>query len=46
MTRKDVDAHMKVGTATAVRTLRKMAEGNLIKPVGRGKNTHYVKKED
>ena len=24
----------------------KMAEGNLIVPVGKGKNTYYVKKED
>ncbi|MBQ8954956.1 MAG: hypothetical protein IJ048_12665 [Clostridia bacterium] len=37
MTRKDVESHMKVGTATAVRMLRKMVEGNLIVPVGKGK---------
>ena len=46
MTRKDVDAHMKVGTATAVRMLRKMVEGNLIKAMGKGKNTYYVKQHE
>lgn len=44
ITRKDVEAQMKVGTATAVRMLRKMVEGNLIVSVGKGKNTYYVKR--
>ena len=43
ITRKDVEMCLQIGTATAVRVLRRLVEEGILMPVGKGKNRHYVK---
>lgn len=42
--RKDVEDAMGIGTTHALNTIKEMIENNLIKKVGKGKNTRYIKK--
>lgn len=44
LTRKDVEDAMGIGTTHALNTIKEMIENNLIKKIGRGKNTRYIKK--
>lgn len=44
LTRKDVEDAMGIGTTHALNTIKEMIENNLIKKVGKGKNTRYIKK--
>lgn len=43
LTRKDVEDAMGIGTTHALNTIKEMIENNLIKKVGKGKNTRYIK---
>ena len=43
-TRKDVEAVMGIGTTHALNTIKEMIEKNLIKKVGKGKKTRYIRK--
>ena len=43
LTRKDVEDAMGIGTTHALNTIKEMIENNLIKKVGKGKNTKYIK---
>ena len=43
-TRKDVEDVMGIGTTHALNTIKEMIEKNLIKKVGKGKKTRYIRK--
>ena len=43
-TRKDVEDVMGIGTTHAINTIKEMIEKNLIKKVGKGKKTRYIRK--
>ena len=42
-TRKDVEDVMGIGTTHAINTIKEMIDKNLIKKIGKGKNTRYIK---
>jgi ATP-dependent DNA helicase RecG len=44
ITRKDVEDAMGIKSTHAINTIRKMIEKNLIKKVGKGKKTRYIKR--
>ena len=46
ITRAQLESLLEMKTATAIRTLKKLTESNVITPVGRGKNTRYVAEKD
>lgn len=46
ITRLQLESLLEMKTATAIRTLKKLTESNVITPVGRGKNTRYVAAKD
>lgn len=43
-TRKDVEDIMGIGSTHAINTIKEMIEKNLIKKVGKGRKTRYIKK--
>lgn len=46
ITRLQLESLLEMKTATAIRTLKKLTESNVITPVGKGKNTRYVAAKD
>lgn len=46
ISRLQLESLLEMKTATAIRTLKKLTESNVITPVGKGKNTRYVAAKD